>query len=120
MNHLPTETPMTYSKTYVRFIQDDFTLIEREFNNLGYDIEDETDFDTYRGWINRGRQVNRGEKGINLESTEKYCQPIWKHGVIEVDLKTKKPKFAKWRKRYSLFHKTQTTAIQPAHYAPAY
>ena len=49
---------MTYSSiTYQRFIHDELSRINKEFNEKGYSVHHETDFNTYKGWQDEGRKV---------------------------------------------------------------
>ena len=65
------------SITYQRFIRDELTQINKEFNQKGYNVHSPDDVSTYKGWQVEGRKVKTGEKGLKLTSNNKYTQPLF-------------------------------------------
>ena len=93
---------------YDKFVNNEFNLIKHEFEEVGYKVNSETDFSTYQGWINKGRKVKRGQKGLTIKTSQKYSMPLFIHGCPIIDPNTGKQKFFKGTKRYTLFSKEQT------------
>ena len=50
---------------YTKFSNEELDDIKIEFDAFGYSVNDTDDFCTYKGWLERGRKVKRGEKGLN-------------------------------------------------------
>ena len=101
---------MSYSSlTYQRFVHDELTKINQEFNQIGYKVHHEDDINTYKGWQVEGRKVKTGEKGLKLTSNKKYTQPIFNCGSLVYE--KGKQVFAKFPKTYVLFHVEQTERV---------
>tara|TARA_B100000131_G_C17988695_1_gene561623 strand:+ start:63 stop:374 length:312 start_codon:yes stop_codon:yes gene_type:complete len=95
--------------TYQRFIRDELTQINKEFNEKGYKVHSPDDVRTYKGWMDEGRKVKKGEKGLKLTSNNKYTQPIFNCGSLVYE--NGKQVFAKFPKTYVLFHAEQTESV---------
>ena len=95
---------------YEKFIHDDFSIIQDEFDKKGDSVRDATDFATYQGWIEKGRKVKRGNKGLKLESTKTYPKPFYDHKSPMLDAKGR-PVYRYCKKSFILFHKEQTECI---------
>ena len=102
--------------TYEKFIQDDFHFIQQEFYDFGFDVIHPDEIDTYDGWMIRGRRVKRGEKGLKLDTPNAYSQPLYQNGSPQIDEKGNR-KFAKWSKRFCLFHFYQTEKLKVKEFA---
>ncbi len=101
---------MSYpSLTYQRFVHDELTKINQEFNQIGYKVHHEDDINTYKGWKDEGRKVKTGEKGLKLTSHNRYIQPIINNGSRVYQ--NGKQAFAKFNKTYVLFHFEQTESV---------
>ena len=99
-----------FSKTYRRFIADELTNINQQFKDKGFNVHSSEDVNTYKGWINQGRKVKYGEKGLKVESNNKYSQPLFNCGAPIIDEKDK-TQFAQFKKTYCLFHWDQTETV---------
>lgn len=99
------------TKTYLKFIDDDFEDIKEEFEKLGMQVVEEKDFCTYDGWKERGRKVKRGSKGLTLQTSNAYSQPLWRNGYPLYD-ESGKRRFAKFNKSFCLFHIEQTEELK--------
>jgi len=102
---------MKSPKTYERFIEDDFNIIQEEFNKeKELSVETADDFSTYIGWKERNRKVRRGEKGVKVQSSKAYPQPLFSMGHPRLNEKGKQV-FAKYQKEFCLFHYEQTEPL---------
>jgi len=101
---------MSYqSLTCQRFVYDELTQINQEFNEIGYKVHHEDDINTYKSWKDEGRKVKTGEKGLKLTSHNRYIQPIINNGSRVYQ--NGKQAFAKFNKTYVLFHFEQTESV---------
>ena len=96
---------------YTKFSNEELDDIKIEFDAFGYSVNDTDDFCTYKGWLERGRKVKRGEKGLNMESSHIYSKPLFEYGQPMVDAKTGKQKFYKGTQRFVLFAIQQTQEL---------
>ena len=102
---------MKSQKTYERFIEDDFNIIQEEFNKeKGLSVKTADDFSTYIGWKERNRKVKRGEKAVRVQSSQAYPQPLFSMGHPRLDEKGNQV-FAKYQKDFFLFHYAQTNPL---------
>ena len=95
---------------YEKFIIDDFNIIANEFDKKGYSVKDTTDFETYKGWLEQGRKVKTGNKGLKLESSKSYPKPFYHYGFPKLDDKGKRV-YRYCKKTFVLFHIEQTECI---------
>ena len=95
---------------YEKFIVDDFNIIADEFNKKGYSVKDTTDFETYKGWLNKGRKVKTGNRGLKLESSKPYPKPFYHYGSPKLDDKGNRV-YRYCKKTFVLFHREQTELI---------
>ena len=73
---------MRSATTYQYFLDDDFTIIQEEFNKAkGLSVETAGDVCTYQGWVERKRRVKRGEKSVKFQSSKPYAQPLYRNGA---------------------------------------
>lgn len=98
---------MEKQTNYEKFIIDDFNIIANEFNKKGYSVNDTSDFGTYKVWMEKGRKVKRGNKGLKLESSKPYAKPFYHYNSPMTDDKGKKV-YRYCKKTFVLFHKEQT------------
>ena len=103
---------MNYARRYERFISDEALKIERVFSEHGYQVEDESDNATYDGWIDKGRKVKTGEKGVKVISSKPQAKPLYAGSSPIVDKKTGKQKFACYPISFVLFHVKQTEPLK--------
>lgn len=96
---------------YSKFSESEFDAIKIEFDAAGYIVNDVSDFCTYKGWMGKGRKVKRGEKGLTLESSNIYSQPLFQDGFPVLDRRTGRQKFYKGTKRFTLFAVEQTEEL---------
>lgn len=96
---------------YTKFINAELNDIKIEFDAFGYEVNDVDDFCTYKGWLERGRKVKRGEKGLPIESSLSYAKPLYRYGTPVIDAKTGKQKFYRGTQRFVLFAIQQTEEI---------
>lgn len=102
---------MRPKSNYEKFIVDDFCYIKEEFSKNGFAVKDASDFATYKGWMDKGRKVVRGNKGLKLESRKSYPKPFF-YGDGEPRLDGKGRRFYRYcKKSFVLFHKEQTECI---------
>ena len=95
---------------YQKFIIDDFNIIANEFNKKGYSVQDTSDFETYKGWLDKGRKVKTGNKGLKLESSKPYPKPFYDYNAPKLDDKGRRV-YRYCKKTFILFHKEQTEFI---------
>ena len=100
------------TKNYEKFITDDFTEIHNQFSVNGYAVNSADDFSTYMGWKEKGRKVKIGEKGVKIESSNIYAQPLFYYDRPIIDPKTGRQKFYKGSKSYTLFSIEQTECLR--------
>ncbi len=101
---------METAVNYEKFINDDFSIIQDEFNKEGYAVKDATDFATYKGWLDKGRKVKRGNKGLRFETSKTYPKPFYEGYVPKLDAKGRQY-YRHCKKSFVLFHKEQTECI---------
>ena len=102
---------MRSATTYQYFLDDDFTIIQEEFNKAkGLSVETADDVCTYQGWVERKRRVKRGEKSVKFQSSKPYAQPLYRNGAPKLDDKGKQM-FGKYHKQFNLFHYKQTEPL---------
>ena len=99
---------------YAKFSNEELEDIKIEFDAFGYPVNDINDFCTYRGWLEKGRKVKRGEKGLKIESSHIYSKPLYLDGTPVIDKKTGKQKFYKGTQRFVLFAIQQTEELSVA------
>ena len=99
---------------YTKFSNEELEDIKIEFDAFGYPVNDINDFCTYRGWLEKGRKVKRGEKGLKIESSHIYSKPLYLYGTPVIDKKTGKQKFYKSTQRFVLFAIQQTEKLSVA------
>ena len=68
---------------YTKFSNEELDDIKIEFDAFGYPVNDADDFCTYKGWLERGRRVKRGEKGLKTESSHIYSKPLFNYGQMD-------------------------------------
>tara|TARA_X000001382_G_scaffold120649_1_gene102332 strand:+ start:202 stop:513 length:312 start_codon:yes stop_codon:yes gene_type:complete len=95
---------------YEKFIIDDFNIIADEFNKKGYSVRDTTDFETYKGWMEQGRKVKTGNRGLKFESSKPYAKPFYHYNSPMTDDKGRRV-YRYCKKTFVLFHKEQTECI---------
>ena len=100
------------SKSFQDFVNEDFELIKNKFNQLGFKINSFRDFDTYQGWLERGRKVCMGQKAVKIQSSRTYARPVFYKDKQPILDKSGRAKFYSKKQNYSLFHKTQTNFNQ--------
>jgi len=96
---------------YLKFISNELDNIKVGFDMYGYPINGTEDFCTYKGWVEKGRKVKVGEKGMKIESADIYSQPLYENGRPVLDKRTGKQKFYKGTKRFVLFAVQQTETL---------
>jgi hypothetical protein len=101
---------MEPKSNYEKFINDDFSIIREEFNKRGYEVKDASDFSTYKGWLEKGRKVARGNKGLRLESRKTYPKPYFDDGAPRLDAEGRQY-YRHCKKSFVLFHKEQTETV---------
>ena len=101
---------MKQQVTYEKFIVDDFNIIKNEFDKKGYRVRSASDFGTYKCWLDKGRKVKVGNRGLKLESSKKYPRPYFEYKSPQLDAKGRQV-FRYCKKTYVLFHKDQTEYI---------
>lgn len=99
---------------YTRFCEEELDTIKKEFNDFGFNVSDADEFSTYRGWMQKGRKVKRGEKGLKIETNHLYAKPLFHYGAPVIDKKTGKQKFYKGTQRFVLFAIQQTEELSVA------
>ena len=100
------------SKSFQEFVAEDFKSIQKQFNQLGYKVISHRDFDTYQGWLERGRKVSMGQKAVKVETSRTHTKPIFKDHRQIRPFNSGTTKFYRKKINYSLFHKTQTNFNQ--------
>ena len=100
------------SKSFQEFVVEDFKSIQKQFNQLGYKVISHRDFDTYQGWLERGRKVAMGQKAVNVETSRTHTKPIFKNHRQPFQPNSGKTRFYRKKINYCLFHKTQTNFNQ--------
>ena len=100
------------SKSFQDFVEQDFESIKKQFNQLGYKVNSYKDFDTYQGWLERGRRVSMGQKAVNVETSRTHTKPIYKTPRTTNPDHSRNTRFYRKKINFCLFHKTQTNFNQ--------
>ena len=100
------------SKSFQEFVEEDFESIKNKFNQLGFKVNSYRDFDTYQGWLIRGRKVAMGQKAIKVETSRTHTKPIFKNHRKPFQPNSGKTRFYRKKLNFCLFHKTQTNFNQ--------
>ena len=102
------------SDLYETFIEDNFDQIINQFKLNGLHVEEREDFDTYSRWQNRGFQVKWGHKSTWVDDrTPRAHLCSNNRGRPLIDDRTGKQAIRTYKKRWFLFHKSQTELIPP-------
>tara|TARA_Y100001972_G_scaffold108437_1_gene138469 strand:- start:110 stop:454 length:345 start_codon:yes stop_codon:yes gene_type:complete len=96
--------------TYRQFLESHSQEIHEALTERGYEVTSRDDYDTYKAWEVRGRQVNEGEKGTQIFSDSTVATPVFHYGAPVLDERGRQ-KFKSYKRNYRLFHIDQTKPI---------
>ena len=96
--------------TYRQFLESHTEQIHEALKEKGYEVKSREDYDSYKAWETRGRQVLEGEKGTQIFSENMVAPPVFNCGAPVLD-ENGRQKFKSYKRNYHLFHIDQTKPI---------
>ena len=101
------------SKAYETFVEENFGIIQEEFDKVGFAVSTTNDFNHIRGWNKNNYRVKKGSKAISITAKESTPHPVWYQGAPVLD-KDGKQIIRNYPLSYGLFHKEQVREITDA------